>query len=93
MDANTLAITLSDMEAEALDNTLAGTVHKAESKTSPDIFGDVEAKALVDTLVETLPHVKAKKVCDTLGGVEPKALVPRWLTHLVTQWAMCRVRH
>ena len=60
MDANTLAITLSDMEAEALENTLAGTLPKAESKTRPDIFGDLEAKPLVDTLVETLPHVKAK---------------------------------
>ena len=67
MEAETLGDTLSDVDAEALVDTLADSLIEVEVERLGDTLGDMDAEALVDTLADWLVEVEAETLGDTVG--------------------------
>lgn len=79
VEANTLGITLGDVEAKALVNTFASTLAEGMSNTDVYTLCDLEAEALVDILVESYQKCRPRQFATDWVIWTPRHWSPRCL--------------
>ena len=70
-------LTLPDVEAKTLFDTVASRLAEVEAGILVNILSDVEANILVDTLADKVAELEVETLENTPGDVETKAVVEK----------------
>ena len=68
-------VTMQDLDAEVLANTIADKLSKIKAQTLADTLGHVHCKALLYTMAHMLAELHVKQCADTLCDVKELAPV------------------